>query len=104
MDDDFKNWYYVLNHVFFPPKLPQNDDFDMTKEHALSVLVQECAQAYKHCLPIPQKQRWESIIRMLKNLSISQDSPALSEGFINKSIATMIPGGKSHSATLLTSS
>ncbi|KIM82965.1 hypothetical protein PILCRDRAFT_819766 [Piloderma croceum F 1598] len=92
MDDDLKNWYYVLNHVFFPPKLPQKDDFDMVKEHGLSVLVQEYAQAYKYRLPIQQQRRWESIIRMLKNLSISQDSPALSEEFINKSIGTMIPG------------
>jgi hypothetical protein len=57
MGDDLRTWYYIVNHIFFPPKLPQKNDHDMIKEHAISVLLHDSAQAYQNCLVVQQKPR-----------------------------------------------
>jgi hypothetical protein len=86
------NLPYIVNHVFFPPKLPQRDDFDTIKELALCEIVHQYAVEYQATLSIDQKSQWDPITRMLVNLCDTQES--LSEEQIKRSMMEMTPGGK----------
>ena len=85
--------YYVVNHVFLPPKLPQEDDLDATMEHALCLLVYDAAKLYVDFLPPYQHEKWHAIVDMLKNIHLSHETEELSKGQINRSMATMQPKG-----------
>lgn len=89
MDDDLP---YIVNHVFFPPKLPQRDDFDTIKEHALCEIVHQYAVEYQATLAIDQRSQWAPITRMLVNLCDTQES--LSEEQIKQSMIEMTHGGR----------
>lgn len=91
--DEPDNLRYIVNHIFCPPRLPQHDDLDMNKEHAICVTVHQIAKRYQSLLPIDQKSRWDPITKMLSNLRESQGTSILSKECIKGSMATMHPGG-----------
>lgn len=86
--------YYIVNHVFYPPKLPQGDDLDIIKEHDLCALVHQYACEYQQALSSDQKPRWDPITRMLANLRDSHQSDHLSKETVKRSMAAMGPGGR----------
>ncbi|KAL0573625.1 hypothetical protein V5O48_008337 [Marasmius crinis-equi] len=59
---------YLVNHIFFPPKLRKSDDFNTQNEHDLCSTVLEAAQAYQRHLP-EGEPRWSYVVAMLKRLS-----------------------------------
>lgn len=87
------DWDYIVNHIFLPPQLPQEDDFDIVKEHALCKLVEDCAEEYAGRLPPGQRPRWNRMTKMLKNLRISQVSISLTKECVNQAISEMKHGG-----------
>ena len=84
---------YISNHVFFPPKLPQEDDYQVTHEKALCESVIASALEYRVHAPASDRDRWGKIKKMLENLRNTQESEALSQERIRESIADMQIGG-----------
>ena len=92
---------YIFHHIFFPPQLPQNDDFCIKGDRSLCELVLLFANEYKKLLPVEQRPRWDSLSRMLRILWVSQESITLSNNHIEQSMAKMGRGGKMiHSSVL----
>lgn len=63
--------HYVLNHVFLPPKLPQNDDNadpDNDRDVDLCGLLLEASLAFSEHIQLSQKEHWGRIIEMLFGL------------------------------------
>ncbi|KAK0208018.1 hypothetical protein DFS33DRAFT_1300737 [Desarmillaria ectypa] len=67
MDDSVLT--YIVNHVFMPPVLPQEDDRDMTNDAALCHAVLDCARHYRSYLlnDVHKLQKWDIIIKMLQH-------------------------------------
>ncbi|KAF7971941.1 hypothetical protein HWV62_19393 [Athelia sp. TMB] len=80
---------YISNHVFFPPKLPQEDDYQVSHERALCESLVASALEYKVHAPASDRDRWGKIKKMLENLRSTQESEALSQERIRQSIAHM---------------
>ncbi|THU82236.1 hypothetical protein K435DRAFT_844470 [Dendrothele bispora CBS 962.96] len=64
------NLEYIINHVFFPPKLPQKDDYTIPNEEYLCKIVHQSALKYSRSQHIAQDNVavWEVIVDMLDNL------------------------------------
>ncbi|KIM42884.1 hypothetical protein M413DRAFT_10304 [Hebeloma cylindrosporum] len=59
---------YVLTHVFLPPKLPQEDDYDAGHEFALCRFAYNASLDFAPLLPAVQERNWSSVSRMIKML------------------------------------
>jgi hypothetical protein len=59
---------YVLNHVFLPPKLPQQDDYDAENDAALCRFAYEASLEFATFLSQSQQRQWSIVIQMLKNM------------------------------------
>ncbi|KAK0245427.1 hypothetical protein EDD85DRAFT_917513 [Armillaria nabsnona] len=66
---------YIVNHVFMPPVLPQEDDRDISNDAALCHAVLDCARRYQlDLLDDGHKLRkWDAIIKMLQNFEETLD-------------------------------
>ncbi|KAJ7574857.1 hypothetical protein C8J56DRAFT_462654 [Mycena floridula] len=64
---------FVVNHVFMPPKLPQEDDSDRVKEIALVQLVLDTARVFSDT-DITDKPEWFQTVEMIENFLLLQDS------------------------------
>ncbi|KAJ8076100.1 hypothetical protein PM082_022085 [Marasmius tenuissimus] len=62
------NLTYLINHIFFPPKLPESNDFTHENEHDMCRSVLMAAQAYRTQLPPEEQPLWMPIIQMLITL------------------------------------
>lgn len=101
---------FVINNVFFPPKLPSGSDnanvaFD--NDRILCELVAETAQEYSGFGRATGKEplcscpnRWLPIIRMLNDLAQSQPYPLASA--LLQRIVNMPQGGKYYRAVCTT--
>ncbi|KAK0456871.1 hypothetical protein EV421DRAFT_1755305 [Armillaria borealis] len=69
MDDTLLN--YIINHVFLPPILPQEDDRDEKHESGLCSALLECVQRYQSHLDDNGEQKWSHILKMLQNFELS---------------------------------
>ena len=60
---------YIFNHVFLPPKLPQEDDYDPGHDFALCEFAYHASHDFAHSLSDKfQQRKWESVSRMVKGL------------------------------------
>ncbi|KAF8970976.1 hypothetical protein BDZ97DRAFT_1901937 [Flammula alnicola] len=59
---------YMLNHVFLPPKLPQEDDTMAHRDVALCGFAYNASREFVRFLSQSQQQQWSSISKMLKTL------------------------------------
>jgi hypothetical protein len=93
---------FMVNHVFFPPKLPQKDDMDEDgwKEYTLCSLTYRFAKSYRRLLPATQRVRWDPILRMLENIRSSHESSKLSVENITQCMEGMESGGKMFSSAV----
>jgi hypothetical protein len=87
---------YVVNHVFLPPKLPQDSDYDTAvKDHALLTLVLDAAKEYQGKLAGKvESSRWEPMMKMLEVIRKSTDRGGISSNLIADSIDGMTSGGQ----------
>jgi hypothetical protein len=56
---------YILNHVFLPPKLPQEDDADRIRDVVLCRLVYDASLEFTQSLPEIQRPQWLIVTQML---------------------------------------
>ncbi len=91
MDDALLN--YIINHVFLPPILPQEDDRDEKHESGLCSILLECAQRYQSHLDENGQQKWSHILKMLQNFELSLRM-SLSLKLVYDQFSDMACGGK----------
>lgn len=84
---------YIAHHAFFPPRLPQKDDYGIGHEKDLCASMLQSALAYRASVVAQDRDRWDSIAKMLKHLRATQGSEALSEEEIRRSVGDMQPTG-----------
>ncbi|KAF8154797.1 hypothetical protein B0H34DRAFT_799544 [Crassisporium funariophilum] len=63
-----KDLLYILNHVFLPPKLPQEDDNDADHDIILCQAVCDASANFVPYLPECQQGQWSAVTRMVNNL------------------------------------
>ncbi|CAG8327264.1 unnamed protein product [Penicillium nalgiovense] len=57
--------FFIFNHIFFPPKLPQQAEVNLTElEHRLTVLVRGVLQEFVQSLSPESQQRWGIVLSM----------------------------------------
>jgi hypothetical protein len=59
---------YAINHVFLPPKTPQEDDTSIPEEHNLIGLLLESTRQFSQECSTPESQQLQLVIRMLERL------------------------------------
>ncbi|KAF7977108.1 hypothetical protein HWV62_4707 [Athelia sp. TMB] len=84
--------HYIANHVFFPPRLPQKDDYQISHEKAICSSILGSVLAYKDYAPSLERDRWDKIGKMLEHLKDTQEYEALSEHSITNAITEMQTG------------
>lgn len=90
----FKEWMYIVNHVFLPAQLPQEDDFGIAQEHALCAVIEDCALEYAVQARSQRKRRWNRMHNMVGNLKKSHDTVSLTSEHVNDSLSEMKELGK----------
>ncbi|KAF7977091.1 hypothetical protein HWV62_4673 [Athelia sp. TMB] len=80
---------YIINHVFLPPQLPQEDDFDVAEERALCVVIEGYAREYAAQAFGDRRRWWEGIAEMLDNQRISHETGSLAADHVSGSLAEM---------------
>ncbi|KAJ6533694.1 hypothetical protein B0H19DRAFT_1272335 [Mycena capillaripes] len=71
----FNELNYLINHLFLPLQLPQQEDNSPQADHALCTRVIREAISFRGTLVSPdESQRWDVIIRMLQQLARTQQS------------------------------
>ena len=88
-----KDLLYILNHVFLPPELPQEDDTATECDVALCHWVYQASLEFTGFLSQPQKLRWPIVRKMLKTLL--KTTQALNKDELTKSILLLEDGGQS---------
>lgn len=89
-----KEWTYIVNHVFLPAQLPQEDDFDISREHALCGVIERCVSEYAAQAHANRKQRWNRMHSMIGNLQRSHETVSLTSEHVNDSLSEMKELGK----------
>lgn len=59
---------YMIHHVFLPPQLPQEDDFDPEHEMKLLNIICETMQMFKACAKPDQQEALQSASTMMESL------------------------------------
>ncbi|KIM42918.1 hypothetical protein M413DRAFT_10316 [Hebeloma cylindrosporum] len=60
---------YAFHHVFLPPKLPQEEDYEEDRDVVLCRLVYDACREFPSILPSQDMQKkWSTVVQMLKNL------------------------------------
>lgn len=85
---------YVVDHVFFPVRLPQKDDSNIEKDITLCGLVLNQAVAFQACLPLDRAISWDAIIKMLRILRALQSASNVEKDELLVSMGGLEEGGK----------
>jgi len=59
---------YIIDHVFFPPKLPQEDDHDFEKDLAMIRECEASLRSFQAHIPLQEHWRWEACAKMLSKM------------------------------------
>ncbi|OBZ74845.1 hypothetical protein A0H81_05455 [Grifola frondosa] len=79
---------YIINHIFMPPKLPQDSDHAVDKDRALACIVSQTAQEYSYLL----SRQLDPLVKMLLDLEDCTES--LSIELVQKQLANMQDDGE----------
>lgn len=71
---------YLVNHLFLPPQLPQQDDSSSTCEDALLRLIQHALGNFIRDLRPEQDKASRLVIASISQLALLQDSNGLLDG------------------------
>lgn len=88
---------YIVNHVFLPPKLPQQNDATPEVEAALTKLIHDTLRSFIGLLPEDIQEEWASLPSML---SILLDDGKLGNPIrkLNQRLGEMVEGGSCFNA------
>ncbi|KAL0058901.1 hypothetical protein AAF712_014383 [Marasmius tenuissimus] len=88
-----ENLRYLIHHIFFPPKLPQSDDFTPNNEHHICEAVFSAAQGYREYLAPDERLLWDPVVKMLDNLcTLYKHEGSLTEDNLVNCFANMNDG------------
>ncbi|KAG1876981.1 hypothetical protein C8R48DRAFT_759262 [Suillus tomentosus] len=87
--EDQSSLEYIINHVFFPLKLPQGSDQSLENDLALSEAVFDAAITFSDQLPSDKLRLWTNILKMLNNLKDSIRFSVMSAEEVEHQINTM---------------
>ncbi|KAG6899347.1 hypothetical protein C0993_011063 [Termitomyces sp. T159_Od127] len=82
---------YIVNHVFFPPKLPQSDDSSVEHDLAICDLVVRNARAFAAPLQCDESH-WKPIVAMLINLTAIYSMSSLDKQELHGLVARLVKG------------
>jgi hypothetical protein len=87
---------YIFDHVFLPPKLPQEDDSDFSKGLSLVRELEAALRSSQGYLPVHQHSDWLHCIKMISNMLETRDDDCgdLIPQALEKSLKSMLDGGK----------
>ena len=84
----------MVHHIFLPPKLPQEDDFDPRHERVLLKTTSNALQMFKGVAEYGQQEIIESVSTMMDNLRIVHDeSGAVDQGKLEISLRKLSQSG-----------
>ncbi len=91
---------YLIRHIFLPPKLPHQDDFDSVYEMILLDTTVDVLLKFKDCVTYDQNGIIDSVIAMVTNLRTVHDSfgtvCAVSEEKLASALRDLCKKGKAH--------
>ncbi|TDL21943.1 hypothetical protein BD410DRAFT_828691 [Rickenella mellea] len=91
---DPKQFKYIVENIFMPPKLPQEADGDAhANDLALAICVVASARTYRGSVPREERPRWEIMVTMLEQLISSQEAAGLSKSTVIRSLKNLRGGG-----------
>ena len=64
---------YIVNHVFLPPELPQDDDSDPKKDTALITVMLAAMKSFLDFCPPQEHHIWKAHVQMLEAMLDIQD-------------------------------
>ncbi|KAJ7636917.1 hypothetical protein FB45DRAFT_451702 [Roridomyces roridus] len=75
MDITTEQLHYLINHIFLPPELPQEDDASPDANHILHARILEAGASFSGTLVSAEKrQEWTTVMKMLERLEPNQPS------------------------------
>ncbi|KAH7912069.1 hypothetical protein BJ138DRAFT_1112671 [Hygrophoropsis aurantiaca] len=83
---------YIINHVFCPLKLPQEDDESTENNFALSTAVSQSALKFREHLLSEDLSRWDQIAKMLTNISATMNYATLPDDIVVSQLQSMQSG------------
>ncbi|KIM76437.1 hypothetical protein PILCRDRAFT_649814 [Piloderma croceum F 1598] len=96
MDSEIKadDLTYLINHIFLPQKLPQEDDSSTAGTQVLLRHVADSAHAFKDTLrqqnvDIGVVDRWDTLFKMLQSMEVLHQSVHIPLEDLRKSIDNM---------------
>ncbi len=94
-----KELNYIINHVFLPPKLPQNNDNDVTKSAALIEKVLAALRCLQAHIPEQERSEWTTCIEMVGNmLELRDHFGGLVAEKVETKLGKMVDGGTNEPA------
>ncbi|KAE8440778.1 hypothetical protein EG329_006578 [Mollisiaceae sp. DMI_Dod_QoI] len=84
---------YLIHHVFLPPKLPQEDDFDTKYEAILVDITIDSLSKFKIHLENDQKLIIDSVISMITNLKTVHHSGTVGENELRNALKDLFKRG-----------
>lgn len=85
---------FIINHVFLPPKLPQQSDEGTGAKNATFLkLIRHVAEVYHQNMTGSENLQWVPIVQMLNTLCLLENGSSLpAEAFLD-AVARMTTGG-----------
>ena len=89
---DYRNALsYVLNHVFLPPKLPQEEDSNLANDIFLCRFVYNASCTFTGFLTETQQSQWSVVCQILKMLL--RNTKDLNKNVIVRNMLSLEDGG-----------
>lgn len=90
-----EDWNFVIDHVFYPLRLPQEEDKNVPyKEYLLAAIVADAAELYAARLSMADQARWPSIAKLVRCIAASHQTEILSPEHIVSLLAKMARDGE----------
>jgi hypothetical protein len=94
-DFDSKVLLSVVDHIFLPPKLPQQaltEEAERGTNMALCHILIQAARVFSHCLSPSQQLLWAHMIKMMESMCWTAKGP-LVEGELKGTFSALAVGG-----------
>lgn len=91
MDVDFSqsDLEYLINHVAFPPKLPQEDDYSAAGQRAVTKLLLHAAEAFHDILPGGDRSSWSELVSTIRHAKSIHDDIFITSSSVRESLKTL---------------